>query len=150
MFNLSTYRKNNQSLTKKDDIFEQFFDNFLDDFLQPFNDKIEERFNTFKVDVIERDDSFIIEADLPGFEKDNVTIEYDNNYLTISAKKEENEVEVEGNFIRRERKCGEFRRSFFIENVLTDQITAAFKNGVLRVELGKNKKLEAKRVITIE
>lgn len=150
MFNISPYKKGNQSLARKDDVFEQFFDNFFDDFLQPLNDKLEGKFSTFKVDVIEKENSYIVEAELPGFEKENVSIEYDNNYLTISANKEWEAEAKEGSFIRRERKCGEFRRSFFIEGVIASDINASFKNGVLTVELGRSKKREEKKVINID
>lgn len=150
MFNISPYKKNNQNLARKDDVFEQFFDNFFDDFLQPLNDKLEGKFSTFKVDVIETDNSYIVEAELPGFEKENVSIEYDNNYLTISANKDWEKEATEGTFIRRERKCGEFRRSFFIEGVVSSEISASFKNGILTVELGRNKKRAAKKIINID
>ncbi|MGB3366796.1 MAG: Hsp20/alpha crystallin family protein [Acidaminobacteraceae bacterium] len=114
------------------------------------NDKLEGKFSTFKVNVIEKENLYIVEAELPGFEKENVSIEYDNNYLTISANKDWAEEAKEGTFIRRECKCGEFRRSFFIEGVLASDINASFKNGILTVELNRIKKREEKKVISID
>ena len=150
MFNLNPYKKNNITLEKKEDVFEHFFDNFFDDFLQPLNDKIDNTFNTFKVDVIEEEDHYIILSDLPGFEKENVSIEYENNYLTIIAKTDLEKTIETSKFIRRERKVGDFKRSFFIENVLLDDMNASFINGVLKIKLGKSKKNESKKIIIIE
>jgi len=135
---------------KKEEVFDKIFDNFIEEFLQPFNNKLEEKFSSFKVDVIESDDEFAIVADLPGFCKENVTIEYDNNYLTISAKKNEDDTCFEGKYIRKERRCGEFRRSFFIDNVIPNDIEATFIDGVLTVNLKKSKVDDEKKIIPIK
>ncbi|BEP29290.1 Hsp20/alpha crystallin family protein [Helicovermis profundi] len=135
---------------KKEEVFDKIFDNFIEEFLQPFNNKLEEKFSSFKVDVIETEDEFAIIADLPGFCKENVAIEYDNNYLTISAKKNKEENCTIGKYIRKERRCGEFRRSFLIDNVISSDIEATFEDGVLTVNLKKSKANNIKKIIQIK
>lgn len=130
------YRKN--SMTRKQDIFDDFFDNFFnDDFLAPLRSIETKMTSGFRVDVLDNGDHYMIEADLPGFEKDNVKIEYENKYLTITARKEVSEDINEENYIRRERQFGEYRRSFYIDNVIPEEIEAKFKNGVLKIRVNK-------------
>jgi len=142
-------------LAKKSDpfdkLFESFFNDFDEDFFSPLGN-LNSRFNCFQVDVIDNEDTFIIEADLPGMKKENVQIEYDNNYLTIIAKREE-KVETEkekDNYIRKERRAGEFRRSFYIENIDMEEVDASFDNGVLKINLKKVKPTGQKKVIQIK
>ena len=93
--------------------------------------------NTFDVDVRENDSRFLVEAELPGFTIDNITIVYENSYLSIIAQKHELDQEESYDFIRRERRFGTFRRNFLVNNVEKDNIKATLKNGILRVELPK-------------
>lgn len=135
MFKLIPYRKN--TLSRTEDVFDDFFDSFFnDEFFTPMR-SLDNRFGGFKVDVSEQGDKYLIEADLPGMEKENVKIEYDNKYLTISASREESKEVTENSYIRKERQCGEYRRSFFIDNIQSEDIEATFKNGVLKIELKK-------------
>lgn len=154
MFRLMPSNRDN-GLAKKSDpfdkLFESFFNDFDEDFFSPLGN-LNSRFNCFQVDVIDNEDTFIIEADLPGMKKENVQIEYDNNYLTIIAKREE-KVETEkekDNYIRKERRAGEFRRSFYIENIDMEEVDASFDNGVLKINLKKVKPTGQKKVIQIK
>ncbi len=92
--------------------------------------------NTFDVDVSESDSGYIIEAELPGFSIDQITIIYEDNYLSIIAQKQE---VSKSDFIRRERRSGLFRRNFFVEDVERENIKATLKHGVLTIELPKNR-----------
>lgn len=135
MFKLIPYRKN--TLSRTEDVFDDFFDSFFnDDFFTPMR-SLDNRFGGFKVDVSDQGDKYLIEADLPGMEKEHVKIEYDNKYLTISARREDTKETQENSYIRRERQCGEYRRSFYIDNILPEEIDASFRNGVLKIELKK-------------
>ncbi len=140
-------------LAKKSDpfdkLFESFFNDFDEDFFSPLGN-LNSKFNCFQVDVIDNEDAYIIQADLPGMEKENVQIEYDNNYLTIIAKREEKTASDKDNYIRRERRAGEFRRSFYIENIDMNQVDASFENGVLTINLIKVKPTGQKKVIQIK
>jgi HSP20 family protein len=93
--------------------------------------------NTFDVDVRENDSRFLVDAELPGFTIDNITIVYENSYLSIIAQKHELDQEESYDFIRRERRFGTFRRNFLVNNVDKDHIKATLKNGILRIELPK-------------
>jgi len=152
MFRLIPGNRDN-SLAKKNDpfdkLFESFFNDFDEDFFSPLGN-LNARFNCFQVDVIDNEETYIIEADLPGMGKENVQIEYDNNYLTIIAHREEQAESEKDNYIRRERRAGEFRRSFYIENIDMEEVDASFNNGVLKINLKKVKPTGQKKVIKIK
>lgn len=93
--------------------------------------------NTFDVDVSESESTFLVEAELPGFSIENITIVYENDYLSITAQKHEFKCESDSDFIRRERRFGMFRRNFLVQNVDKNGIKATLKNGVLKIELPK-------------
>ncbi|WP_296969562.1 Hsp20/alpha crystallin family protein [Tepidanaerobacter sp. EBM-38] len=115
----------------------EFFDwAFNTDDLTNFFDEFD--FKPFKVDLRETEKEYVIEADLPGCDKDNIKISYEGDILTINANYEEATEEKDKNFIRRERRQGNFSRSIPIpDNVKSDAIKANFNNGVLRVILPK-------------
>ena len=91
-----------------------------------------------------------IEADVPGFDKQDISVECNNGYLTISAKKEQNEEEKNKEFIRQERFYGEMQRRFYIGEVEEDKIEASFKDGVLKVSVPKEPKEQPKKQIEIK
>lgn len=125
------FKKNNQN---QGGYLQQFLEPFFhDDFFHSFQSVG----NLFHVDLRETNDSYQIEADLPGIKRDQIHLEYANNYLIISAKREFTSEPNDENFVRRERKYGEFQRSFHIDNVDEDLINATFDNGVLTVTLPK-------------
>lgn len=144
MLRLIPNRKNT-SLVKSEDIFDRFFD----DFFSPL-ESIHSSFNSFKVDVLEDHEVYIIEADLPGFNKEDLSLSYENNYLTIAAKKEDVVEERKEHFIRRERQFGEFRRTFYIENIDIDQVEAKFDNGILEVKIKKTNPPSPRKHIEIK
>ncbi|HHX22914.1 MAG: Hsp20/alpha crystallin family protein [Tepidanaerobacteraceae bacterium] len=111
-----------------------FFDlNFdTDDFLDMFN------FNPIRVDVKETENEYTVEADLPGYDKNNIEIRYENNSLVISAEHDEVTEEKRDNYIHHERRRGNFTRSIpFPDDIKSDSIKASYKNGVLKVVLPK-------------
>ena len=128
MFELTPFGRRNHDLFRSFQDFENSF--FGDDFLNV---------NSFRTDIKDKGDKYILEADLPGFEKEDIKIDIDNDYLTISAEHNEctDEKDKEGNYIRRERSFGSFSRSFNIANVKTDAIEASYKHGVLKLTMPK-------------
>ena len=116
--------------------------------------------NLMSTDIKETDTNYEMIIDLPGFKKEEITVEFENGYLTISAakglEKEENSDESEKkecHFIRKERYSGELRRSFYIgENLEKDEIKAAFEHGILKLNIPKAdmKKIENNKYIAIE
>ena len=107
----------------------------------------------FKTDIRDKGNEYILEADLPGFEKQDIKIDIDDHYLTISAERhsESEEKDKKGNYLRCERSYGSFSRSFDVSTVKTDEIKAAYKNGVLKLTLPKKENAEpARKQIEIE
>ena len=116
--------------------FDRQMDSFFSDsFLTP-SDRIFNRLPA--VDVRETDKSYLLEADLPGFDENDIEIHLDNNTLTIESKKTEEKKEEKTNYMVQERRLSSFSRSFSLpENADRESISAKFKNGVLSVEIGK-------------
>ena len=111
--------------------------------------------NMMKTDVRETENSYELDIDLPGFKKDEIKLELENGYLTISAAKGLDKDETDkktGKYIRRERYAGNLSRSFYVgENVKQEDFKASFKNGILRITVPKEEKKakEEKNYITI-
>ncbi len=125
MFDMIPFRRND--LSRRDDVFSPFFKNFFnDDFFAEISN-INKHFN---VDLKETDEKYLIEADLPGTKKEDISIDFHNNNLIINAKREESTENKKEDYVRRERRYGEFRRSFYIDNADEDKINASFDNGV--------------------
>ena len=93
----------------------------------------------FKTDIQDTGDAYVLQADLPGFQKEDINVDIDDNYLTISAQRstENEEKDKKGNYIRRERSYGSFSRSFDISSVKADEISAEYTNGVLKLTMPK-------------
>ena len=128
--------------------FDLFDDIFGDSFFRKSESKM------MKTDIREDKDNYVIDIDLPGFDKKNIKIDITDGYLTINAKvnNEENDSK-EGKYIRKERYYGECSRSFYIgDEVKPENVKANFKNGILTLEVPKveNKgKLPEKKYIEI-
>ena len=122
-----------KDLEKEDNIF----DRFLNVFDEPFMDNF--RMPEFKVDVKDNKDSYDLTAELPGLKKEDISLTYDNNYLTIATKSGESkdEKDEKGNFVRRERSTRSMSRSFYIDNIDEANCTAEYKDGILSVHMPK-------------
>lgn len=112
--------------------------------------------NLMKTDIREKDGSYELDIDLPGFKKDEVKAKLENGFLIISAEKglDRDQKDNEGRFIRQERYAGAMSRSFYVgDSVKQEDITAKFEDGILRLSVPKQemKKLENKdQYIAIE
>lgn len=93
----------------------------------------------FKTDIRETDDSYILDAELPGFAKEDIHAEVKNGYLTIRAEhsSDSESKDEKTNYIRRERSYGSYARSFDLDGINADDITAAYKDGILTLTLPK-------------
>lgn len=120
MFNLVPYQRR----------FPRFMlrDFFNDDFLG---------LTTVKADVYEDGDNLIIEAELPGFTKEEVKVQITENQLTISARRDEGKEEKTETYFRRERSVNQACRTFIIEDLEAEKVQAQFENGVLKLTLPK-------------
>ena len=106
-------------------------------------------------DVREHEDHYEVDIDLPGFKKDEISLELENGTLTVHAAKdlEKEKTDKAGKVIRQERYSGAMQRSFYVGEALTEEdIGAKFENGVLTLNIPKKdvKKLPEKKVIQIE
>ena len=99
------------------------------------------------VDLYEKDDHFIIKAELPGINKDDIKVDLKDRVLTLSGERSfDNEVKEE-NYYRRERSYGKFQRAFTLPaDVASEKIKAEFKDGVLQIEVPKPQDKKAKQV----
>ena len=115
----------------------RFFDRNLFDFGETGGELAMTNWNP-TVDIYEEGDNIMVKADLPGVDKDHVTVDLKDNVLTISGERShENEVKEES-FYRKERAYGKFSRSFTLPSgVDGEKIKAEYKNGVLHVEIPK-------------
>ncbi len=134
MFGLMPYTNRNHSVSSYNPFAE------MDDLEKAFfgNHSVAE----FKTDIRDNGDSYTLEADLPGFSKDDIKVDAENGYLTISAERHSETEEKEGgknHYVRRERSFGSFSRSFDISEIDEDAIKAKFENGVLTLDLPKRK-----------
>lgn len=95
--------------------------------------------STFRTDISETNDAYKLEAELPGFAKEDIKVDIDDDTLTIKAEHSENNDEQNdaGEYVRRERYYGSYSRSFNVSEIDVDGITAAYENGVLTLNMPK-------------
>jgi HSP20 family protein len=99
------------------------------------------------VDLYEKDDHFIIKAELPGINKEDIKVDLKDRVLTLSGERSYNNEVKEENYYRRERSFGKFQRAFTLPaDVDAEKIKAEFKDGVLQIEVPKPENQKAKRV----
>jgi len=108
-----------------------------------------------KTDLKEHDDGYELLVDLPGFKKDQIDLQLQNGYLTVSAAKgvEADDKDKKGKIVHQERYTGSMTRSFYIgENVREEDVKASFEDGVLRLDFPKEKpmSLPEKKKIQIQ
>ena len=111
-------------------------DDFFDD---PFFRREERRPHPLmKTDIRENENSYIIDVDLPGFDKENIKIDVTDGYLNINASVNNEEKEDKDNYLRKERFSGECSRSFYIgDDIKVEDIKANFRNGILSLTVPK-------------
>lgn len=92
-----------------------------------------------RTDIQDKGDSFLLEADLPGFKKEDIHVDLDDDTMTIRAERrsEHEEKDKQGNYLRCERSYGSYTRSFDVSGIQADAIRAQYTDGVLRLTLPK-------------
>ena len=136
------------------DVFDDFDRNFFRGFNRPDRELYgKHAANMMKTDVKEVDQGYEVDVELPGFSKDEIHLELNGGYLTISTdksveKKQENE---KGKILRQERYAGSMSRSFYVGSYVTEEdVHATYENGVLHLEIPKKEaKVPEKKQILI-
>ena len=118
---------------RSDDNLFDTFDNFTRSFFRDSNATLP----AFRTDIREEDGKYVLEAELPGFDKGDIKLDVKDGILTISAEHTDEQKAGKGNYIRRERRFGSFSRSFDISGIDEAGITAAYRNGILELGLPK-------------
>ena len=140
-----------------ENLFDDFFNDFDEDFFGKKNPLYGKHArNMMKTDVRETDTTYEVDIDLPGFKKEDINVNYENGYLTISTSKglDKDEKDKEGNYIRRERYAGTLSRSFYVGDAVSEEdIHAKYENGILHVTFPKEetkKEAEEKKFVSID
>ena len=110
--------------------------NFFNDFFGTNNAPME-----LRTDISDKGDAFVLEADLPGFKKDDIKIDLENDRLTIKAERHSEHEDNRNGYVRRERHFGSFERSFDVSGIDTSGIRANYTDGVLTLTLPKRPEL---------
>ena len=135
-----------------DDFFGDSFNRYMKDTQRALYGKHAR--NLMKTDVKETEDGYEVDVDLPGFQKDEVSLDLEDGYLTIRAAKglDKDQEDKKGRYIRQERYAGACSRSFYIGDVKPEDIKASYESGVLSLKFPKaaERKLPAQRRIAIE
>jgi len=122
------------------------FDDAFDSFFRPFY--VDQESTFMKTDIKETDKEYALDVEMPGFIKSDIALNFENGYLTISAKKED-KTDGETRYIRRERAVS-CSRSFYMGDVDETQIKAKYENGVLFVTVPKERKQDSRHAISID
>jgi len=140
--------KNNVVNYNKQNYFD-LFDPFFNDFFGL--DRNVRRNEVMKTDIIDHDDSYEMKIDLPEIKKEDIKMSLDNGYLTIEAKVEKNTDEND-KYIRKERYFGEYERSYYVgDNITENDIDAKLQDGVLTLNIKKTEpKTPEKKYIEIK
>jgi HSP20 family protein len=145
MFGLTPYRRG-RSLARRDDMMDvrSIFDDFFSDSFMPMPGFFSGG-NPIKADIRETDKEYIIDAELPGVNKEDIKIDLRDDNLVISVERNEHINEERENYIRKERRYGSYSRGFYAENVKHDEVTAKYDKGVLTITLPKSSEVQSKK-----
>ena len=124
-----------------------YLDSIFDDFMEP-----SVSFDPMKCDIYEKDGAYHIEADIPGFKKDEISVECEDGYVTIQAEKalENEEKDEDRKYLKRERNYSKTTRKFYVGDIESDKIEAKYENGILNIVVPKQEKLPSKKTIEIK
>ena len=132
----------NEMMNRRNDLFGGFDDLFNDHFFSNLGRTfygLSESNQELKTDIKETDQDYQVNVELPGMNKDDIKVSYDQNVLTISGKKDSfaDHGDQEGNTIMSERRYGKFVRQYRLPNIEADKITGKYDQGVLKIVLPK-------------
>lgn len=122
-----------------------FLDDIFDDLFATSNSN-----NNLKCDIYEKDGEYHIELDVHGFKKEDIKINYEKGYLTVSVCSNVETNDEQKNYIRRERYSKEYKRSFYIGDIDFETVKAKFDDGILKISIPKRDEELSKKIIEIE
>lgn len=123
----------------------RLFDTFLRG--EPADEGLATNYWTPAVDILEQDDAYTLEAELPGLKKDDVKISVQDNILTLRGEKKDDRRESKKGFVRMETNYGSFTRSFTLPTTISpSKIEAEFKDGILKIHIPKAEEAKPKMI----
>lgn len=148
MANMIPFNRSNRRMIPNDiNSFSNMLDDFFSDIYSPAWDFSKD---TFKIDVQDSDQEYVIEADMPGISKDEINLEIKDNSLCIIVKREEKTEEKDKNYLHKERRYASMTRSVYLKDIEADKVDAKLENGVLTVVVPKMEKSESIKKIDIK
>lgn len=116
-----------------------FYDNFLDEFSS---------IKGMECDIYEKNNNYIIEMDIPGYKKEEIKLECHKGTITIKAEKNETTEEKDESkkYLRKERKYGKIERSFYLNDIDEELISAKYDNGTLTIKVPKKTEAESRKI----
>ncbi len=122
-----------------------YFDNAIDQLFESENYKM-------KCDIYEKDNTYYVEMDLPGFAKNEINIECNKGNLVVTVEKETKEEDSSSDkkYLRKERTYGKYSRSFYLGDINEDAIEAKYVDGTLYINIPKINENENKKLIDIQ
>jgi len=124
------------------------FSNHFDDFFSPLTHGQTVSYNSFvpSVDIFEKDETVFFEAEVPGFNKEDLKVDVKGKIVTISGERKEEKIEGENNY-RKERRYGKFERSFQLGfDANSSTVKAKYENGILTLEIPKPEEQKVKQI----
>lgn len=149
MRNLTPFKRNDLDYDSGIRNFYNMIDDFFDNSFTP---SVAMKEASFKVDIQENDKEYLVEAELPGFDKKEVNVSMEDGKLTISACRNEefDKSDEKKNYIHKERRTSSMSRSMYFDDADSENIRAKLEGGILTIDVPKRENLENKRVIDIE
>ncbi|WP_024832321.1 Hsp20/alpha crystallin family protein [Ruminiclostridium josui] len=145
MFGIVPFRNNR--MQERGSIFdiENMFNSFFNDSFFGFTGV-----NPIRADIKENEKEFIVEAEIPGVAKEDIKLDLRDDTLTIAVEQNQETKEERDNYIRKERRYGSFSRSFYVENVKNEDVSAKYENGILTIVLPKSETKKVNNRIEIQ
>ncbi len=147
MFGVTPFNKSVVRRKGEPETFSDLIDDFFGDDFFPLRSL---RYDTFKVDIREEDQAYLIEADMPGVKKEDIHIDYHDRLLSISIEHEEQKEEEKKNYVHRERKQCSMHRTLNLGELDQEKIEASLEDGILKIKAQKAEFIETKKRIQIK
>ncbi len=147
MFGITPFNRQSVRRSEEQDKFFDMFDHFFSDDIFPLRSL---KYDTFKLDIRDEGNEYIIEADLPGVVKEKVVLNYQDGYLTIEINHNDENEQNQKNYVHRERRMCHMKRTLNLGELDIASIDASLKEGILSIKAPKSKKTDRTTKIEIK